>query len=62
MKVVRRLFVVFIGGSQLLLGRANNYFYSRRIGAPPAGRADGDFVDYPSASTTVQRRVFATDC
>ena len=62
MKVVRRLFVVFIEGSQLFLGRVNNCFFSRRIGAPPAERADGDFVDYPAASTTVQRRAFATDC
>ncbi len=45
----RRTF--FIEGSQLLQGRVNNYFYSRRIGGPPAGRADGDFVDAPSAST-----------
>lgn len=41
----------FLEGSQLLLGRVNNYFYSRRIGAPPAGRADGDFVEYPTTST-----------
>jgi hypothetical protein len=41
----------FLEGSQLLLGPVNNYFYSRRIGAAPAGRADGDFVEYPSTST-----------
>ena len=41
----------FIEGSQLLQGNVNNYFYSRRIGGPPAGRPDGDFVDAPSAST-----------
>ena len=41
----------FIEGSQLLQGSVANYFYSRRIGGPPAGRADGDFVDAPSAST-----------
>ncbi|MEX1256670.1 MAG: DUF5916 domain-containing protein [Gemmatimonadota bacterium] len=38
----------FTEGSQLLSGSINNYFYSRRIGAPPAGgRASGDYVDYP---------------
>jgi len=32
--------------------RANpTLFYSRRIGRPPQGHADGDFVDQPSAST-----------
>jgi hypothetical protein len=41
----------FIEGSDLLQGSVNNYFYSRRIGAPPAGRASGDFVDYPATST-----------
>ena len=45
----RRAF--FLEGSQLLNGRINNYFYSRRIGAAPVGRADGDFVEYPSTST-----------
>jgi len=28
-----------------------NYFYSRRIGAPPSGPASGDFVDYPRTTT-----------
>jgi hypothetical protein len=41
----------FIEGSDLIEGSVNNYFYSRRIGAPPAGRASGDFVDYPATST-----------
>ena len=41
----------FLEGSQLLTGSIDNYFYSRRIGASPAGRAAGDFVDHPSAST-----------
>ena len=41
----------FIEGSDLLEGSVNNYFYSRRIGAPPAGRASADFVDYPATST-----------
>jgi hypothetical protein len=41
----------FLEGSQLLTGSVDNYFYSRRIGASPAGRASGDFVDHPSTST-----------
>jgi hypothetical protein len=41
----------FLEGSQLLTGSVNNYFYSRRIGASPAGRASADFVDHPSTST-----------
>ena len=38
----------FVEGNQLLNGSVNNFFYSRRIGAAPAGRASGEFVDYPS--------------
>src|SRR5688572_779634 len=41
----------FLEGSDLLEGSVNNYFYSRRIGAAPAGRASGDFVDAPATST-----------
>ena len=41
----------FLEGSQLLTGFVNNYFYSRRIGASPVGRAAGDFVDPPSTAT-----------
>jgi hypothetical protein len=41
----------FTEGAELLSGNINNYFYSRRIGAPPAGNADGDFVEMPSTST-----------
>lgn len=41
----------FLEGSHLLRGNGPNYFYSRRIGAPPRGSAAGDFVDYPSNST-----------
>lgn len=41
----------FIEGSNLLEGSVDNYFYSRRIGAAPAGRASGDFVEYPATST-----------
>jgi len=41
----------FTEGGQLLRGNVVNYFYSRRIGAPPPpGRASGDFVDYPDAT------------
>jgi len=35
----------FIEGSKLLQGDGQNYFYSRRIGAPPHLEADGDFVE-----------------
>jgi hypothetical protein len=41
----------FLEGSDLLAGSVNNYFYSRRIGAAPAGRASGDLVEYPGTST-----------
>jgi hypothetical protein len=41
----------FVEGSDLLSGNVSNYFYSRRIGAAPQGRASGDFVDYPSSAT-----------
>ena len=41
----------FTEGSALLNGPTSNYFYSRRIGAPPEGRASGDFVDYPETTT-----------
>ena len=41
----------FVEGSNLLNGVDDNWFYSRRIGAAPAGRVSGDFVDYPSTST-----------
>jgi hypothetical protein len=39
----------FTEGAQLL--DVGGYFYSRRIGAQPAGPASGDFVDRPSTST-----------
>ena len=41
----------FLEGNRLLEGVVNNFFYSRRIGAAPAGRASGEFVDYPTTST-----------
>ncbi|HTM04870.1 MAG TPA: DUF5916 domain-containing protein [Vicinamibacterales bacterium] len=41
----------FIEGANLLSGVVNNYFYSRRIGAPPSTRVPGEFVDYPRTST-----------
>ena len=40
----------FMEGEQLLTLRHPNVFYSRRIGAPPACRVSGDFVDCPSDS------------
>jgi hypothetical protein len=39
----------FQEGGALLAGPVNNFFYSRRIGAPPPGSADGDYVDNPPA-------------
>ena len=48
----------FLEGSQLLAGESSDdseaaYFYSRRIGAPPAESAAGDFVKHPSTTTTL---------
>ena len=40
----------FTEGSELLRASGPNYFYSRRIGAPPHGNVSGDFVDVPRAS------------
>lgn len=41
----------FTEGAQLLRGNGAGYYYSRRIGAPPRGDADGDYVDVPQAAT-----------
>ena len=42
----------FTEGARLLnFTAATNFFYSRRIGAPPTGPARGDFVDYPREAT-----------
>lgn len=41
----------FVEGANLLVGNVNNYFYSRRIGAPPSTRVSGDFVEYPRTTT-----------
>jgi hypothetical protein len=41
----------FLEGIDLLNNQDDNWFYTRRIGAAPAGRASGDFVDFPSTST-----------
>jgi hypothetical protein len=42
----------FTEGANLLnLAQANNFFYSRRIGASPTVSLSGDYVDYPSTST-----------
>lgn len=41
----------FIEGSQLFTDGLPAYFYSRRIGAPPHGDAEGDFVDRPNNTT-----------
>jgi len=41
----------FVEGSEMVRGNGAQYFYPRRIGAPPRGAASGDFVDRPRAST-----------
>jgi len=42
----------FIEGARLLTTpNQSKFFYSRRIGARPAGPAPGDFVDYPDTGT-----------
>ncbi len=41
----------FIEGDRLLRGNGPGYYFSRRIGAPPHGDADGDFVDFPRNTT-----------
>lgn len=47
----------FIEGNELLTGRGQSFlgrptwFYSRRVGAAPRGRADADFVKQPSNTT-----------
>jgi hypothetical protein len=41
----------FVEGSPLFDIGHPNFYYSRRIGARPAGAATGDFIDYPAAST-----------
>ncbi len=41
----------FLEGAQLFEGLGPRYFYSRRIGAPPHGRANGPFVDTPVDTT-----------
>lgn len=43
----------FQEGGALLQGPVNNFFYSRRIGAPPTGPASGDYVDYPAAASII---------
>ncbi len=39
------------GAGLFALKGANNFFYSRRIGAPPTAPVAGDYVDYPQTST-----------
>jgi hypothetical protein len=41
----------FIEGNSVLEAGTSNYYYSRRIGAPPSGAAPGDYVDYPATAT-----------
>lgn len=41
----------FLEGNQLLRGGGANYYYSRRIGAPPGADVSGDYVDSPGNTT-----------
>lgn len=41
----------FTEGSEMLRGNGAQYFYARRIGAPPHVSVSGDFVDTPNSST-----------
>jgi hypothetical protein len=41
----------FTEGSEMLRGNGAQYFYPRRIGAPPHVSVSGDFVDTPNSST-----------
>lgn len=43
----------FIEGSQLFDNIGPEFFYSRRIGAPPHGFAEGDFRDVPDNTTII---------
>src|SRR5690606_3369492 len=42
----------FTEGNQLLTGRGQSFYYSRRIGQSPHGSAQGEYVDHP-ANTTI---------
>ncbi|MFH1680451.1 MAG: DUF5916 domain-containing protein [Candidatus Eisenbacteria bacterium] len=41
----------FIEGNRLLAGDDTGWFYSRRIGAPPHGEPDAEYVDVPGQTT-----------
>jgi hypothetical protein len=41
----------FTEGSEMIRGSGAQYFYSRRIGAPPHAGVSGDYVDIPRSST-----------
>ena len=41
----------FVEGANLLVGNVEEYFYSRRIGAPPPGPVSSEFVDFPRTTT-----------
>ena len=44
----------FVEGARLLNpARLNNFFYSRRIGAPPSVSVPGDYIDYPRTTTII---------
>jgi hypothetical protein len=41
----------FTEGNELIRGQGPGYYYSRRVGAPPHGAVEGDFIDIPRSST-----------
>ena len=43
----------FVEGAQLFNIGHPNFYYSRRIGAPPIGPASGDYVEYPNQNTII---------
>ena len=43
----------FLGGTRLEGPTRSTFFYPRRIGAPPHGRAEGDYIKMPANTTIV---------
>lgn len=41
----------FLGGTRLQGGTRSTLFYTRRIGLPPRGHAEGDYIETPNSTT-----------
>ena len=41
----------FLGGTRLQGGTRSTLFYTRRIGVPPRGRVEGDYIETPNSTT-----------